>query len=326
MTWRSRLWLALKIVITLGLLASVFLDTGLRAKLATLPAPSAPSWIPVAWLCAGIYELASLVRFWACLQLNGLAIPLRRVALLHFAGLFVSLFLPGTAGGDALKLGLIVLQFRDRKLSAVLALLLDRLSGFIVIVAWTAIVAVARGEWFARSAFANGTLRTVLLVAGPLAGSLVLWFAVSRTGLMRTRIPPFPFRDRIRQCEAVFDTIARRWQMSALIFGAAAMAFAAHFLLFHFAALAFGAPLALADSFSAMPLIDMVTMLPITIAGLGLREHAFQQIFAPLCGLSAGHAVSTSLGGFIIGSTWALLGAAAFLYIRPAIKNVPANV
>jgi glycosyltransferase 2 family protein len=323
MTLKARLWLALRIVITLGLLSTVFFDAGLRAKVAALPAPSAPGWLAAAWVCAGICELASLVRFWCCLRLAGVAMPLQQVTLLHFAGLFASLFLPGTAGGDALKLALILLQFPGQKLSVVLALLLDRLSGFIVIVAWTAVAAFARDEWFARSVFANGTLRTVLIIAGPLAGSLIVWFLVSRTGL---RMPAFPMRERLLECEAVFDTLAKRWRLSGLVFMCSAAAFAAHFLVFHFAALAFGAPLSVVDSFSAMPLIDVVTMLPITIAGIGLREHAFQHIFAPLCGLSAGQAVITSLGGFLIGSTWALLGAVAFLYIRPAMKNVPPNV
>jgi glycosyltransferase 2 family protein len=252
--------------------------------------------------------------------------PLRQIATLHFAGLFASLFLPGTAGGDALKLALIIMQFPSQKMSVALGLMLDRLSGFIVIVAWTAAAAWLREDWFAQNATATTTLRTALAIAGPLAGSLVLWFCMSRTGWMRTRMPDFPLRARLLKCEEVFDKIADQLTVSAAIFATSLIAFGAHFYAFHATALAFGGAVAIRDTFSVMPLIDMVTMLPITIAGIGLREHAFVQLFAPLCLLKNELAVVTSVGGFLITSAWALPGALAFLYIRPSMKKATGDV
>jgi hypothetical protein len=245
---------------------------------------------------------------------------------LHFGGMFTSLFLPGTAGGDALKITLLALQFPQKKFAGVVAVLLDRLSGFVIITAWTVFVAVTRADWFAREAFPNSMLRAALWVAGPLAFALVLWFAASRTNIMRKRFPSFPLRARILECEAGFDALAGDLPRAVAMQLLSLVAFGGYFLLFHFTALAFGAKLAVVDSLSAMPLLDIVTMLPITIAGLGLREHTFQTVFAPLCGIPASIAVVTSLVGFLLGSSWALLGVPAFLGARPVLKNPATHV
>lgn len=317
--------LFVRFVVTATLLVWLFRDRTLHVQLAALPMPRHAVWLVAAWLAAGLGEIAGLLRFWCCLQLAGIPLPLRRAAALHFAGLFTSLFLPGMAGGDALKIALLAVYFPQRRWASLLAVLLDRLSGFVVITVWTALIAWTRGDWFAQNTIAASALRTVLFIAGPLAASLIAWYLLSRTHLMRTRLVRFPFRERILRCEAGFDALAADRPRSLVVLLTSIAGFVAYFTIFHCTAQAYGAPLIWRDTLAVMPLLDLIIMLPVTIAGIGLREQAFRAILAPLCGLTSTQGVMVSLTGFLVASTWSLLGAPVFLWLRPTLRPTTAH-
>ncbi len=315
------LWLIIRIVFTIALFAWLLRDPSLRQQLASLPPPPAPAWLLPAWVAAGLNELASLLRWWCCLHLAGVALPLRRAAALHFLGLFTSLFLPGMAGGDAVKIAFLALQFPQRKMGGVLAVLMDRLSGFVSIIVWTFIVAMRRGDWFHKTPATAALFHAVLIFLGIAAGALLVWFISSRAPLLRRTPQWIPLRARIIEIAAVFDTFFadRRRACAALILSAASHA--CYFLLFYFSALAFAADLSLGDAFSVMPVMDVVSMLPVTISGLGLRETTMQALLTPLCGIAPATAVFISLTGFIIAASWAFAGVPVFLRFRSVQKT-----
>jgi len=81
----------------------------------------------------------------------------------------------------------------------------------------------------------------------------------------------------------------------------------------------------LADALSLMPVIDVITMLPVTLSGLGLREAVFQALVVPLCAVAPATAVLVSLTGFFVGATWSLPGAGVFLWLRAPVHKKPAD-
>jgi hypothetical protein len=310
-----------RLALTIALFAWLLRDSALRAQLATLPRPPAPGWLIPAWIAAGLNELASLLRWWCCLHLAGIAMPLRRAAALHFLGLFTSLFLPGMAGGDAVKIAFLALQFPQRKMGGVLAVLMDRLSGFVSIIVWTFIVAMKRGEWFRQTPATAALFHAVLIFLGVAAGALIVWFISSRAPLLRRTPQWIPLRARIIEIAAVFNTFLadRRRAFAALALSTASHA--SYFLVFYFTALAFAGSLSLGDAFSIMPLMDVVSMLPVTISGLGLRETTMQALLTPLCGIAPGTAVFISLCGFLVTASWAFAGVSVFIRFRAVQKT-----
>ena len=315
------LWLLIRIALTIALFAWLLRDSTLREQLAALPRPPAPAWLLPAWLAAGLNELASLLRWWCCLHLAGVPVPLRRAAALHFLGLFTSLFLPGMAGGDAVKITFLALQFPQRKMGGVLAVLMDRLSGFVSIIVWTFIVALQRGEWFRQTPATAALFHAVLIFLGVAAGALIVWFISSRAPLLRRTPQWIPLRARIVEIAAVFDTFfaGRRRACAALVLSA--VSHAGYFLIFYFTTLAFAGSLSLGDAFSIMPVMDVVSMLPVTISGLGLRETTMQALLTPLCGIAPGTAVFISLCGFLIAASWAFAGVSVFIRFRAVQKK-----
>jgi len=65
-----------------------------------------------------------------------------------------------------------------------------------------------------------------------------------------------------------------------------------------------------------MPVIDAVSSMPISVAGVGVRESTFQVLMKDLAGVTAEIAVAASLAGFACNTLWALLGAFFFLKKR----------
>ena len=315
------LWLIFRLALTLALFAWLLRDATLRAQLSSLPRPPAPAWLLPAWLAAGLNELASLLRWWCCLHLAGVALPLRRAAALHFLGLFTSLFLPGMSGGDAVKIAFLALQFPQRKMGGVLAVLMDRLSGFVSIIVWTFIIAMKRGGWFRQTPATAALFHAVLIFLGVAAGALLVWFISSRAPLLRKTPQWIPLRTRIIEIAAVFDTFFADRPRACAALVLSAVSHASYFLLFYFTALAFAGNLSLGDAFSVMPVMDVVSMLPVTISGLGLRETTMQALLTPLCGIAPATAVFISLSGFLVAASWALAGVPVFLRFRSVQKN-----
>lgn len=318
---KRHLWLIFRLALTIALFAWLLRDPALRAQLASLPVPPAPAWLLPAWLAAGLNELASLLRWWCCLHLAGVALPLRRAAALHFLGLFTSLFLPGMAGGDAVKIAFLAMQFPQRKMGGVLAVLMDRLSGFVSIIVWTFVVAMLRGEWFRQTPATAALFHAVLIFLGVAAGALLVWFISSRAPLLRRTPRWIPLRARIIEIAAVFDTFFADRRRACAAFALSTVSHACYFLIFYFTAHAFAGGISLGDAFSVMPVMDVVSMLPVTISGLGLRETTMQALLSPLCGIAPATAVFISLGGFLVAASWAFAGVPVFLRFRSVQKK-----
>jgi uncharacterized membrane protein YbhN (UPF0104 family) len=72
----------------------------------------------------------------------------------------------------------------------------------------------------------------------------------------------------------------------------------------------------LGESFSIMPIVNTLTALPISFAGIGVRESLFQVLLHDLC--RAPEAVGVLIGalGFAIRLLWGLPGGAALLWYR----------
>ena len=87
--------------------------------------------------------------------------------------------------------------------------------------------------------------------------------------------------------------------------------------------MAFGLGLSLRDMLGVMPLVDTLTMLPVTLFGIGLRETLFEYLLGGLWNIAAGSATLASLGGFTLQAAVALLGGLLIPFTAP--KAPPAR-
>ncbi len=313
---KRALLLSLRLLLTVFLLWWVFKNPKVAAGFDTLSLPPEPLWLLPAWLSAGLNELAGALRWWCCLRLAGVEISFTRATGLHFLGTFMSLFLPGSVGGDAAKIAYVMLWYPHNKLGGVLAVLMDRLSGLTAVMVWGGTVAALRGDWFRQTPATAVMLNGVLLFLGTVGVGLVLWYLGHRSGRLQRRHLWLPGREKILRISGIFDLFFASRSRAIAVLILAALCHAFTYGVYYSSARAYGAGWLLSDALSIMPVVDVVTMLPITLAGIGLRESTFQTLLAPLCGVDPATAVLISLTGFFIIATWALPGAGFCLWFR----------
>jgi hypothetical protein len=78
---------------------------------------------------------------------------------------------------------------------------------------------------------------------------------------------------------------------------------------------------------TAMPVIDSISGMPISVAGVGVREKLFEVLMKDLAGVKPETAVAASLAGFFCNALWAILGAFFFLKKndRVSVAELKAN-
>ncbi len=230
-----------------------------------------------------LIPLLSLARIWLLVRrFEVLVRPIRsitRAALARqfLAGAYANNFLPTAIGGDAVR----VVMLRQEQVSPQLAVslvLVERAIGFSALVALSALGALLVD--------APACIRA--LIAALAAGTAIAVAASRRLlphelGLDRgTLVSAFAWSLVLQVCSIG----------SSVVVGTA-----------------LGARLPAATYLALVPLVWVVTMLPVTIGGLGLREAAFVYLFGSV-GVSAEVSLAISLGTYAGLLFTGLLGAA----------------
>jgi glycosyltransferase 2 family protein len=309
----------LQIGVTVCLLWWLFHDSQRRAAMAEALSMADWRWIALAVAAAGICEFFGILRWQLFLRMLDIEIPLRETSRLFFIGAFFNQFLPGTTGGDVVRVIFLMRDHPENKAEGFLSVAVDRLLAVMALVIMGLLFAWLRADWFARS-FAIGHLMKWFAIALALMGtSLVASFVLTSRHLV-TRLPPkFPFRRRIIK-------LSKLWQLCIENRGEAVLGavytvpmLLAYFTAFSFVARAFTEKVTLWDMTSIMPLVTAISSLPISLNGIGVRETLFEELLAELCGVSSGTGLLISITGMTIYFFWGLLG--GFFYLARIVRG-----
>lgn len=219
----------------------------------------------------------------------GGAVSYPRALRAHFAGLAANLALPGVAGGDIVRAGLIM-KGSGRKTALAVGSLADRL----IDTASLIIIASIGAFWLGARAGvhpAGLAIVAVLTIGGGVLGVVML---KPIAGLMRKFAPPGKVGGVINDvADAAEEMAARRGALvgCALISIGVQFAFAVMNALI---AQSIGAGTSVAAWVFAWPLAKLVATLPISFGGLGVREASIAGLMTPL-GYEAAGVVAASL-------------------------------
>lgn len=307
----------LQAAVTVFIFARLFGDAALRENAARALAAADFSWLAGAACAAALSEVLCATRWWVVLHAFGLPLRWRDAVAFSAIGLFYSLGLPGSAGGDAVRTLYLMRVFPQKKTIAAFSVLADRLCGLAALVAFMA----ASLAWNHASFLSGQMGRGIVLSAASLLAVtlllLVLWWMTSIPAIahfMRRRHPHFS--PHLLESGEVFQRMARRPAAVASGCGLAALALAAHFSGYFFSSQAFGGPLGIGGIFSIMPIVDTLTMLPVALYGLGLRETLFNVLLGAFFGVPQATATLISLGGFGAQALVALSGILFLPFVR----------
>lgn len=311
-TLRRLLLLALQIGVSSALLIWLFSRGNFLGELQAVLRSAKPGWFVIGLVAAGIVQALCLVRWRIFLRMAGLDIGWRESCGIFFAGLFSNLFLPGGAGGDLVKIGLLAGRRYDPARSA-LSVVMDRLSGSVSMI----LLGLGLIHWHRDSlsrspevAAVMGGILVYLVVLG-LGIGLSVWLC-SR-GLVSRLPQSWPGRARLVELTGAYFQLAVQWKRTILAVAVSCVMLVLYFLTFFFAARACGLDLHPGVFLAIMPAVDIISGLPVSLGGMGVRESLFVLILGQIAGVTAAVAVTVSLTGHMLSVVWALPG--AFLWM-----------
>lgn len=199
--------------------------------------------------------------------------PLPFLWRLYAVGAFFSLFLPTAVGGDAVRAAAAMRALSDRG-AALVTVVTDRVLGVLALVIYAAIGVLLEPDLASRL-LAAGEWR----ISGRslvFAGAGVVAVAVS-LGIVARRSA------RVRHATQAVTAALRRLAaapgalLSAAILGLLVQA--AYILAWAVLALGLRLPLPASALLFGVPVVSLATMLPVTLAGIGVREGAWALLF-----------------------------------------------
>ena len=217
----------------------------------------------------------------------------------YFVGMYFNLFLPTSVGGDVLKMHFIS-RGEPKKLRATYSILADRLFGLAAMFLLGA-GAVLIGHGILPHYFEHLLRVTGICIIASLMGLPMAYKLLSNT----------------------WPEIGKRLAVLLVFWKKPKAMFAGLSLSFILQALGMGAVALLANDmgldppavfyFAAFPLVAILTILPISFNGIGIREGGFIY-FLGLKGISAEKALTLSLSFFAIQVVAGLIGGLAYAF------------
>lgn len=259
----------------------------------------------LAFLVCSLPYILSIFRWEMLLKAIKINLSLKRIIISFSGGIFFNLFLPSTIGGDLMR-SLDLAAHTKRPKEVIATVFLDRLSGYTGLVIM-ALIALFFGHKILED---RSVFYAVAVIIGVLVVILLVLFNKSvyswinkllhspDAGKIRELIKNLHqeihyFREhkKIIICNVFLSTIIQTIPP----------------LAFYVIALAIGIKLNLVYFFIFIPIIGAITLLPISIGGLGLRDAAVVYFFAK-AGLSHDPAIAISLLNFFFIVAYAGIG------------------
>lgn len=312
----------LQIVVTIGLLWLVFHDPAKRDEMVRALSRANPSWLLSGIAAYGLVELMSAIRWQWLLRVQGIHLSWRRVILLTLIGVFFNFFIPGGTGGDVVKIFYLLKETPGQRSLALISVLVDRILGLIGLALLAGGLIGARWSWLTSvPETARYVWPAVIILIFTIGGIHFSWI-VTRRGLVHKLPAKFPGRDKLAELAVAYTLYGRAWRVSL---AGIALSMAAHlgfFGVFYCAARALAHEGMRVPTFiefcTIMPIVNVLSAMPISLGGLGVREGLFQVFLSHLCGVSEAVAVVTSSTGYFLMLCWGVVGGVLYLFYRPS--------
>ncbi|WP_108246586.1 lysylphosphatidylglycerol synthase transmembrane domain-containing protein [Muricauda brasiliensis] len=284
---RKKLITALKIIISAVLIYFIFTKIELKDVLQTLK-KSDPLYLFLALLFFVLSKVLSAFRTNLYFHQVGAKVSQLSNLKLYLLGMFYNLFLPGGIGGDAYKGFVIQKEFQPGTKKVISSLLLDRLSGMLLLFVYACALAL-----FSENEFFQ-TFYWLLIAAIPLSIS-VFWFA-NKTFFTTTL--------------TVF------WKS----LGLSALVQLAQLICVLFILQSLSVNLNSIEYLFVFLVSSIVSVIPLTIGGIGSREVTFLY-GAKWLGLDESTSIGISFTFFLITALTSLFGV-IYHFNKPKLESV----
>ena len=313
---RAVVFLLAKAIFAAGILFWLFSRIDGAALLASLSSAKAGPIAAALFLCVAVIAVAAW-RWLKLLSVFGIRSSLRELFSIVWIGQFFSMFLPGPLGDDASRM-VYISRIAPRQVGeACLSVLIDRGLGlcsvfvlclFAVPLQWPLLAGNPQTFFLGGFALAGGC-------AVAAVGILFLLFGRTSSGLGLFCLLP---AGRLQM------ELLRLWNLAAQnkvlflqVFCAAVVVQLLNCLIYWQAGLAIGVDLPLLAWINFVPVVLAANILPVTIAGLGVREYLVVLFLGVANGVPEAQAMAASLIVFSLMVVASACGGLVFMIYRP---------
>lgn len=275
-------------------------------------------WVLPGVVLAGLTVVLTALRLWLLLAAQGIRISLWRATELTLIGNLFNLVAVGGIGGDAARILLLIRDHPDRKLAITMTVMFDHLVGLVAMA--LVFFALTAGRFDTLVSQSRETVWILRFAWCFFAGGLVMVAA-----MFVCCCPPVHARIHargrhwkiafLRKLPEVYDVYRTKWRHALGALAAAIVMLPVYYASFWCGARAAGSSVDAGPVLVTMPVVDMISALPLSIAGLGAREKAAQPLMGDLTGMEPEVVVAAMLIGFACNLVWALVG--GLLFLRP---------
>lgn len=271
-------------------------------------------WVLVAVLCYGLTTATGIVRWQVLLQSCRANLAWTRTVQLTFIGLFANLFLPSSMGGDLFKGFYASREVSDRKATVIMSIIMERLLGLVAMFLISTTLICTRFDALTREPATRIAVYLYFLFFFIIL-VVVLLGTWHKVGDWIPFWKKLPIGDHLREAGEAYRFFLRH---PGSFWGGLALSGMAHFILmgsFYFVSRSLNMNIDFWDLAAVLPLIMVVSMIPVTPNGIGLRELAFAH-FLQFANMTEEASVALSLAGTMIVYGFALFGGVVFLKFR----------
>jgi uncharacterized protein (TIRG00374 family) len=320
---REMFWLLIRLGLAVGVMIWLLKKMGLDQMGQTLHNTAGHwPWVAAAFVITLPPQLMSMFRWKLILDAQGMRLAWSRITSIFFISLFFNAFMIGPTGGDLVKAYYTARETHHKKTEAVMTIFIDRVIGLLILAMLVGVTILIRWDFFmVDHPEIRSWALTALVVCGAITGGGVLAFSIHL-------FEAFPFLRRWNRYPAVgrvFELVEKAYNafyicrtQPRLLLKITAHSLALQFLLVAAVSL-IGRALELDLPFLAYltfsPLIGLISAIPVTPGGLGIREGASIHLWSVL-GVPSEKAFLLGFVPYVLLVLWGLPGGLLFLFHR----------
>ncbi len=297
-----------KLAVSAGLLVVLVATQDLSGVL-DLMLQASGVWLAAATVAMFAEQTLTAMTWGVLLRARGLQVSLGRVIHIFYLSFFLGTWLPSSVGPDFVRTYYLARHVSGYE--AVGSMLLLRFINLLGL----GLFAVA-GIWALPTGVPFEALLLSILLLGGSAGALAIGLTEGPRKLATAILDAVGLKPLSRVLGKLHDALhAYRGAPSALV-GATLVSLLVQFLrilTIYYAGVALGATVPLLDYLVLVPVTTVITLLPVSLSGLGVREGAFVWFFGR-AGMD--EATAFSLGLLVFGLSLVLWVVGAVLYWR----------
>ena len=304
---RKQIFNILKIIVSIGLIGFILHSIDLQ-KLGTVLSNAKISWLGLALIFSFGGILARVKRWQVLLNTLNVRVPFWELAQIYLIGFLFNNLLPSGLGGDAIRM-MELRKHSDNTGDAVSSVVVDRMVGLFASLSLALLALVFR--WNAvptQIAWISLALVAGIVGVGIFLISDKVYHSLRRISLIK-KITELKFVSGLFASFQTYNlpTLGRAYLFSLIL---SACLIGMNFSI----GTALGATIALEHYLIFVPVASVVLILPLSFAGLGMREGAYVFLFGQV-GVVEEIALGLSLMVYFIGNvTPGLMGGVVYLW------------